>query len=69
MKKGLSGMLLLTGLFALILGGCYEKPSEAPKAPAPAAVTPAPTESSPTSAPAAAAPTSAPAASAPTAAK
>ncbi|MBI1822063.1 MAG: hypothetical protein HY036_08300 [Nitrospirae bacterium] len=60
MKKGLSGMLLLAGLFAFILGGCYEKQSEAPKATAPEAVTPAPTESSPTSAPAASAPTSAP---------
>ena len=53
-------MLLLTGLFAFILGGCYEKQAEAPKTPAPAAVTPAPAESAPTSAPSSSAPTSAP---------
>ena len=56
MKKVLSGMLLLTGLFAFILGGCYEKPAEAPKV-----VTPSPVVESPTTAPATTAPSTAPA--------
>ncbi|MBI1824554.1 MAG: hypothetical protein HY200_08640 [Nitrospirae bacterium] len=60
MKKIFSGMLLMAGLTVFILGGCYDKPAEAPKAEAPKAAAPA--EVAPTSAPAAAAPTSAPAA-------
>lgn len=59
MKKVFSGMFLIAGLSVLILGGCYEKPAEAPKAEAPKA---APAEAAPTSAPAAAAPSTAPAA-------
>jgi hypothetical protein len=68
LKKIFSGMLLMAGLSVFILGGCYDKPAEAPKAPAEAPKAAAPAEVAPTSAPAAAAPTSAPAA-APAAAK
>jgi hypothetical protein len=61
LKKVFSGMFLMAGLSVLILGGCYEKPAEAPKAPAEAPKS-APAEAAPTSAPAAAAPSTAPAA-------